>query len=499
MLIADPSSVWVSHAAALVLAHNLATSTTIVPALVNAESGAYPLQASELLRTTVESRNGHIRFQAVVTDLSTQRNQQVIQVEQPVAGGFVLAANALAKQLDARATDFSTKSDRALQAFTGAVESANIQTRVQMLQQAIDADPGFGPAYIALLEVLAQSGQDPGPVLARAAREAGSFPAVDRARFTALRLRVLRAPLAKQEEAAREVLRLAPNDVETLAALGSIRFLAGDSRSGEQSLRRALESNPGNQNLQHQLAIGLLETRRFSDAEKVLSSLDSNPAVLPELATCILLEGDTRRADAVFGRYLALRPPTDPFATVFHASWLAISGRQKEAIDLLAGSSFSDPGLRSIALSQMSVWRLMTGDWKNAKQSAALASQIDRRPVSFAAIAALVSRSDESAGEWREQVQSSGLTEQAKQAVLGYGFFLAGRYPEAVQVWQQLSDQSGGADLRARTMLTASLERAGRRQEMEKLLVQPFVPELGDLYAAISFGQMHRLLGVRMR
>lgn len=481
----------------------------MVAGIVSGESGAYQTGANEALGTTVETRNGRISIEATVTELATQTNRQVIRVEGLSSADLVSPLNALAKRLNSGATYFSAKNAQALEAFTGAAESSNLEGRIQLLEASVRADPTFGLAYAALAETLTEAGKDSAPVLAAAASHRSSFTPVDGARFDAISARISHAPLAKQEQAARAALKFEPNQVDELAALGSTQFLRGDANSGQRLLSRALELSPGNQNLRQQLALGLLETKRFADAEKILVGIDNNPGVLPALAICIYLEGDVNRADIVFNRFLSLRPPNDPLTPLFRAEWLAASGRAVKAIDSLQGANFSkpnlnnpnlnNPGLRSLALSQMAVWQLMQGDLAGAKRSAASASQIDKRPASFAALVLLLTRGDAPAARWREQVNAFAASDQVRQTVLGYGYFLNRHYAEAAQVWQQILDRSGGGDLRARAMLAGSLEGAGRAAEAQKILVEPFVPDFGDLYAAVSFDQMHRLLSVGVR
>ncbi len=484
---------------ALVLEQDFVTCQNLVATIVSGESGAYQTGANEALRTTVENRKGRITIEATLTDLATQRNRQVLRVEGLSSADLVSPLNDLAKRLNNGATSFSAKNAGALQAFTGAVESSNLERRIQSLEASIRADPTFGLAYAALAETLTEAGKDSAPVLAAAASHRNSFTPVDRARFDAIAARISHAPLAKQEQAARAVLHLAPNQVDELAALGSIEFLRGDANGGQRLLSRALELKPQNQNLRQQLALGLLETKRFAEAEKILLGIDNNPGILPALAICIYLEGDVNRADVVFNRFLSMRAPTDPLTPLFGATWLALSGRAAKAIDSLQGANFSNPAARSLAFSQTAVWQLMQGDVAGAKRSAASASEIDRRPASFAALALLLTRGDTTAAQWGEQVNAFPVNDQAKQTLLGYGYFLNRHYAEAAQAWQQILDRSGGADLRARTMLVASLDGAGTAAEAQKILVEPFVPDFGDLYAAVSFDEMHRLLSVGVR
>jgi tetratricopeptide (TPR) repeat protein len=483
-----------STAVPLALEQDFLTSKNLVARVAHDESTAYLVSASEVLRTTVENRNGRIWIQATMTDLNTQRNRQVIRVEAPSTSGLLPPLNALAMRLSDSAMDFSTKNELALQAFVAAAESSSPQTRIGLLNQAIRVNPAFGLAYLALADTLAQSGQDPAAVLASAASHRSSFTPLDRVRYDLIAARLSHAPLARQQQAARAVLQIAPNDLDALAALGSAQFLVGDGAAGQRSLSRALELSPGNLNLQQQLALGLLETRQFADAEKGFSAINNNPAVLPALATCIFLQGDVNRADVVFNRYIQLRPPNERFAIILRASWLAISGRIAKAIDGLQRAKFDDTALRSVAQSQIAVLQLMTGDTTGAKRSAALAAYLDKRPLSLGALTLLVTHGDQPAAQWRDEIMASGLPEQPAQLVLGYGFFLNHHYGEAAAIWEHIVQRSGGTDLPARAMFSASLDRAGRAADKRKIVVQPFVPDLNDLYAAVPFNEMRRLL-----
>ncbi|MGA8027932.1 MAG: hypothetical protein WB992_12390, partial [Bryobacteraceae bacterium] len=227
-----------------VLEEDLATSRKVIARAVNSESNAYQVGATEILRTTVENRQGRISIEATITDAGTQRNRGIIRVEGNSSGALVAPVNALAKRMDERAIDFSTNNNRALEAFTAAAESANTATRAQMLDAAISVDPGFGLGYIALAETLAQTREQNVEALLRtAASHSGSFSPLDAARLRLLSAQLSKAPLAQQEGASTAVLQLAPNNVDALVALGSDRFLEGDREGGKRFLGLAVELN----------------------------------------------------------------------------------------------------------------------------------------------------------------------------------------------------------------------------------------------------------------
>lgn len=493
ILIDDASQRWISAALTIVWEEDLSTAQRLVVTVVRDNSVAYQAGTTEVLRTTVENRRGRFRLEGTVTDAATQHNREVFEIEAPVSNGVLAIANASAKRLDEHATEFSTKNERAFETFTRALGLQTSAERLEALNDAINIDPGFGLAYTVLAQVTAQAAPRTFmDLLTRAGQHASSFTPLDRAKFNALAAGAVHAPLSQQETALRTLLQISPNNLEALAELGSLRFLRGDLGQGETLLRKALELSTGNVSLLQQLALGLIETRQFAAAERIFAGMDNNPAVLPALATCVLLEGDARRANDISDRFSQSLQPSA--RTLYSASWLALSGNTGAAISALSAQQFPDPNLQSAARAELVIWHLMQRDFGTAKQ---LVNVANGTPGPFEIQTQLLSRSDAPVEQWEGMVQSSPMNPDQKQSVLAYGLFLAGRYDRAAQTWQQVLNRSGGADLRARAMLAGSLDRAGNSQAMRKVLVQPFVPEFGDLYAAISFGEMRRLLNPR--
>jgi len=489
-----------SLGAALVLEQDLATSRHMEAVLVTSDTGAYQRGAAKILRTTIQIYNERIEAHLSLTDLATQRVLSSENVRVSSSGGVLGAVNLVAKRIDPQAASFSTKSEQAWRAYTAAAASSNLQARVQMLHAAVNADPSFGLAYLVLAQVLSQAGDhDLAPLLSAAASHEASFTVLDQARFSALAARLSGAPLAQQANASNAVLKLAPNDVDALATLGSESFLRNNGAEGERLLKRAIDLNPTDVNIRAELAQGLVEARRFSEAEKTFTGIDNHAVFLPQLAVCILLEGDPGRANATYANYLQDRAAAnDPLLFLAQANWLAVSKTPADGVQYLARNNFSQGDLRSLAYSQSSIWRLMSKDTGGAKKDAALAPALAKAPVAqyFATIATLMASSDEPAAEWREQVNASALNASSKRVVLAYGLFVNGRYPEAAAEWQALARQSGDADLRARAMLAASLDRAGRSGDAQKIAVQPFLPNLtgADQFAVLPFEEMRRLL-----
>ncbi len=353
----------------VVLQTDLSTSHSLIPVPANDDSGAYLSGANQVLRATVTERANRISIETAITDSSTQEDRELSNLEGPVSSGILPLLNGLAKQIDQKASPFSTSNNRALQEYVAAVSSPKAQDRVTSLTDAISIDPSFGLAYIALADAEGQAAPQALSVLLQNAssHEAGFTP-LDRARFMALLARYSHAPLEQQEAAFGVVLQTAPNQSDALIAAGSIAFLRGDASAGTRYLRRALDLNPGNVSVRRALADGFFETRRFSEAEKLLVGMDNNATVLPELAVCVLLEGDVARANTIAERLFATIPNPDA-KTLFRAVWLKLSGQTQKAIELLTTASFAQPVARAIAYSELGMWQIMANDFAAARQS----------------------------------------------------------------------------------------------------------------------------------
>lgn len=521
----------------LVLQSDLTTSHRWVTVIAPNESGAYQTGAKYILRIVIEEHGQQIKLQGVLTDAATQKNRDVWTVNGPLSAGMVTFGNALAKKMDSSATLYSTKNDQALLAYVAAMQARQPQQRIRMLQAAVHDDPAFGQAYLTFVQTLIQSGvQNFAPLLKEAEAHRSSFTPLDQAKFAAMQKQLSHAPLAEQAAATQAVLNVAPNDVPAMATLGSEKFLLGDVDATKKLLRKALDLDPENLTIRKELAdvlvntggqkqglallaeyvlqkpqdtnakraLGELQfsTGRFSEADKTLTSLGQAPGIESEVAVCRLLEGDVTGANAAFDAYLSTRQGQNKeFSEIGHAVWMSVEGQREKAVAALANDPFSQPDLRALALSQAAIWKVEGKDLAGARQAAAQAVSLANAqvPKVFAAMASLLASGDAPVASWRQQVQSATLDPNAKQFVLGYGFYLFGHYPEAAEVWRGLVKQTNGADGRSKVMLAASLEAGGKATEAKAIHVALFFPNLtgGDPFAAINFNEMLKVNGVQ--
>ncbi|MBV8070943.1 MAG: hypothetical protein JO270_13625 [Acidobacteriaceae bacterium] len=495
VLIEDPESEWLRLAIPVTLVQDFAPSRETIAFLAATDSAALEAGANQVLRTTVETYRGRMRITATLTDTATQRTENVAKQQAPESGGLIPALNKLAKQFDARAGSFPQTTDRAFQLFTRGVETQDVAARAGLLRQAIEADPHFGLAYVALLNALASAGPAAvDPVLAQAVAQTNSFAPVERARIAALRLHFAHAPLDRQVSADAAVLPYTPNDVDQLTTVASGLYLEGDAHNADRLMQRALLLSAGNAGVRQQYARGLIETRRYRDAEKILITLGNSPSVLADLAFCVLLEGDRARAGSIAEKFFASSPSSD-LRTLLRADWFAASGEMPRAIATVQQASFEQSSVRSLAFSQAALWQAYAGDFA-ASQTLARAAQEGGTPA-VALFAQLLSRKPVSPAAWRDEVaglERDSVNTPSRDLLAAYGLFLFGFYADSVNAWQALVNQSGGADLASRAMLAASLAHAGQTAGGAATKVQPFVPDLQNFYSAIPFIEMRRSL-----
>jgi hypothetical protein len=470
----------------VVLAQDLAPARNLVPVLVSDESQVYAAQPAEVLRVTLEGRGKGIELNATASSLATQRNVYTGS-EQTNEADLIGSLDKLARALDSHAASFGTHNPEALRAFAAAAFSADPNTKIESLKAAISADPSFGLAYSLLVETMAaQNSPELESILAKADGQRQTFSPTDRLRYDFVRARVLHAPLEKQVSAGLALTNLLPNDGEALAATAASLFLLAKPADAARLMDRAIALNPANATLRQQFGNGLIANRQFARAEKVLSSEPADPALLPALAFCIFFEGDRARATSTYERYLNTVPNEDA-RTLLRASWKAHTGDRAGGIASLNGARFQDPRLAAYAKTELVVLYLLDSDREGARQASENAGPI----------AALLAAGASSADEWQGRVE--GLPDAVanpavKRTLLADGDFLFGFYPQAVELWREADRAAGGGDLRAQVMLAASLRAAGRAAETGAIRVQPFVPDLNDLFSIISFSQLEKLM-----
>jgi Flp pilus assembly protein TadD len=494
VLLSDSATEWMKLGVPVVLQQDLLPARFTVPLLAGSETNLGEIGAQDILRTKIDDHQGKLHIEATVVDVATQKTTSTEEEEASSAATLIPALDKLAKRIDSDAEQFSTRNTEAVKLLAGAAEQRDPEKRRELLQEAVTIDHNFGLGYFLLLEMTARQGPNTYKLILDEARtHRTGFTPYDRARLDLISLQLTRAPMSQRRAAAEALLRVAPNDIDGLSIVSGIRFLNGDVNGAVETINRAIDLSPGNPNLKGQLAEGLVQSGRFADAEKVLAKFDKNPGALPELASVILLEGDVPRASQTAERFFATVPNPD-YQALLRASWTELIGDRAKAITLAEDGKFTNPQIRGLALSEATVWRLMNKDFEGARKTAGLAAQVDNHPTAVTTVAGLLVSGNEPPEDWRKKVEAAPLNPPMKQPILAYGFFLNGHYNEAVAEWRKVLDASEGSDLRARAMLAASLDRAGKSAEAQKIKVQPFLMrEFADVYGSVVFVEMRRL------
>lgn len=499
LLISDPSSEWLKAGVPIVLQYDLLTSHWIVPGLSTDESTAKQAGATHLLRTSIESRQGGIHFESTLVDLATQKVVRVESADASSPSILLPAINALAKKLDPDAGVFSTNVTAAWQAYTAAESTSNAQERGQAVNQAITKDKNFGFAWVTLMEMIpANRDTDLKNLLDEAKSHRAFFTPYDQVKFDLALARLQSTTPADQVKGAQAVLKLAPNDMSALATLGNYEIVQGSNAAGEAALRQAAALNPLNPNLHFELARGLMEVRKFKEAEGLLAGLDKNHPDSPELATCVLLEGDKTRAAGIMDRAMAGVDNPD-MKNVLHGAWEVMSGDRQKGIDTLLTSKYQASNIQVLAFSQAAIWQMMGGDYAGVNKTfAGLPKPDPKQPVSpLPFLVSLLADKTTPPAEWKKKIDTLPIPNNVKAPLFAYGFFLHGNYQEAADAWQKQLDSTHGEDLHARAMLASSLDHLGKKAESQKIAVLPFSPDFTDLYAAISFTEMRRMLSLQ--
>jgi hypothetical protein len=494
LLLSDEAAEWLKAGVPIVLQHDLMTAHSLIAGLAQDEAGAIQGSATRILRTSVESRQGGLHIESTLADAVTHKVVKVESVDASSTDQLLPALNSLAKKIDPDATPFSTNNQQAWQSYVTSQGSNDPQQRAQFLNQAIGQDPNFGFAWVTLLEMIAPNRQtDVKNMIDEGKSHRKAFGAYDRAKFDLAMNRLTNAAPAEQIRSAQQTLALAPNDLDALTMLGSYQILAGATAAGEESLRRAVTLNPANIGLRFQLARGLLELRKYQEAEATFSSIEKTPAVYPEMATCVLLEGDKTRAATISEKFVA-SVQNDELKALLRAYGEVISGDRQKGIDLVMGTKFDTPAIHARALTDAVIWQLMGGDYAGAQKTVAMLSQAGSQAATLVGVASLLADKTSSAADWQKKVEAAALPQGVREPILAYGFFLRGNYAEAVTAWQRVDDTSHGMDLHARAMLASSLDHLGKQTEAQRIAVLPFAAEFSDLYSAISFTEMRRML-----
>jgi tetratricopeptide (TPR) repeat protein len=383
-LAGDAALDWIAAAGPRIVSDQLlGGAVSTVPIQVGALRDAYGAGATKLVHGYFEKRRQSLHFEFVVEDAATHKNLQTIAGD----GAALPVFDQLAKKIDAGAHPFSTANPDAVNAWSRG-DYAN----------AVQLDPDFGAAWLSWAEVRSAAGdaQQVSDIVGRALRQTSLRSPVDRARLELISASVrqddaarqqaiaalarfmpndggLMRQLAGQEMLARnfsqaakfyqDVLRIEPEESETLNLLGYAQAFAGDLDAAKKSFEEYGKTPAFAANALDSAGEAFFSRGKFAEAEKYFLQAHAKSSALLsggdllKAAYARWLQGDLPGADRQFAEYIDFRTRQhDPVIVWRQAVWSYSTGRPDAAVAGLM--KVIGPGtLGDLARAQLALWQ----------------------------------------------------------------------------------------------------------------------------------------------
>ncbi|HYL37187.1 MAG TPA: tetratricopeptide repeat protein [Bryobacteraceae bacterium] len=399
---------WMRRAVPVAVVSDLAAASNLYAQTVDSVNAAYSIPASRVLEGYIVERNGRLEIHAALQDLKSHRTVQSFEVDGVSSGGPLPLANRLARELSPSARQLQI-APAALRLFGEALNATDRTAVLRGFESAAKDAPAFSMLYLDWARTLVESGDREGALKAVEAGERGAADAIDRAQlaYTAASIRgdvnarknaleslvrlIPANPKVFQELAALDAsqrrfqeavanyeaaMRLDPDDPETWNQMGYAQAYQQNLAAARAALQHYQQLLPQeNANALDSLGEVSFFLGDFNGAAKYFLDADQKnrgqfgAAELLKAAQARLMAGDLPGADALFQKYAALLPGSR--AAYQRAQWEFLTGRRSEAMagmeKTIAALSGDD---QSVALSQMAIWKLQTGDSKAAQDFA---------------------------------------------------------------------------------------------------------------------------------
>jgi Tfp pilus assembly protein PilF len=523
-----------------------------VPGISAERSLALASGATRLGYGEYSVREGRLSARLTIEDLRTGKMTNLVSAGPSghPAGDVFAVASELARQISTRVAPYGTTSLPALKAYVAAKESATVDATAQNLDQAIAADPNFGPPYrlLAQLKAQQQNGAAAEALLRQALARAAAMPPVERAsleleaanlhgdsaaRQSALTTLVALDPndpvawssLAEScmnrrqyqqaDQAYRKLLEVEPEDVTALNQLGYAAAYAGSFDTGLDALRRYQALRPAEANpLDSQGDVNLLAGRLRQAENLYLQAAKKDPdfqngGELWKAAMARLMSGDVAGADTLAQQYIQARVAAkDPVADYRKAEWSWVSGRRKSARQLLetfAHGAENGPlrEFASRAYSQLAIWSVVLGDRAAAAQLAQKGALLAGPSSAGAAmVARFLAQPPASSSEWSARAERSfpnASADSLRNIALAYALLLGKQFQPASLLLQQLYDGSNPAvDPSLPVMLAWTCLETGRASDAAPLLRLNPIPSINGvgLFTPFYFPRIYYLRGL---
>jgi tetratricopeptide (TPR) repeat protein/TolB-like protein len=506
-LSSDPSLDWAGPTTAAALVYDLASAPNLSAQSVASMGDAESIRASRFLQGYLVARSGRVEIRATLIDPRKTTTVASFAFDGPLAEGPLPLVNQLAKRLNGMARAFSTGNPGAFRDYGIALSTPDRASALRGFESAIAADPNFTAASLASARLLLEGGDRDGARKILTPAVSTHPDAIDQARLDYV------SATAAGDSAARvksleTLARLTPADTQVPRELAELQVLQRQFPNAVRNFEAIAKLDPEDPQAWNQLGYGYalaqnlpgarhaLERYRqllppqevnpldslgevsfylgdFSGAERYfLQAHEKNPGEfaggeLIKAAQARLMLGDLPAADAIYQRYLGLLQHSQgALAGYQQAQWEFLTGRRKAAIARLEKLAPSLGGeARALALCQLSIWKLETGDTKAA---ADLASQA----VSNAQTPRL--RNISAVCRYLTAMPTTGSGSPAADA---YASLFQRKFSQAVPILEALYRETNPtADAQVRTLLAWAYVETGRAQEAEQLLARSPIP-----------------------
>ncbi|MDQ1471652.1 MAG: hypothetical protein QOJ99_3132 [Bryobacterales bacterium] len=459
------------------------------PGLSSERTAAQLAGATRVISGYIERTAGGLRLTSTQEDLGSGKVLSTITV---VDSSPLKALNGLAHTFSAKAKPFQTSSEDALRLYSTAREGTP-ESAGAYLEQAVQADSTFGPAWEALIQFTLSRGDKQGAeTLIAKAREQKLDPLAvatldldaavlrgdQNGRLAALRQvsahnsgdTVLRRSLAESESAAgqfaeaaadwRKLRDVLPSDPDAWNQLGYTLAWSGDYPGAVATMEGYARLRPNDPNPIDSLGDVHFMYRKYKEAaDSYLQAHAKAPGFqeggdLYKAAWAKFMAGDKSGADATFAQFRKLQEKADTFPLV-SADWLYRTARQKEAVAELRGSvNTASAPVKPAILNQLAVWELLAGDRAAAAKDAEAAGPPTTPANLFIRFATLPSGTPTEWDARATQMMSGPAVAGVRKLAVGYALILDGRKTEAIPVWKEISDGALATDFALRAVYT---------------------------------------------
>ena len=522
----DPSLDWAGAALAEVLVSDLTGAKNLHAVPVRSRSEVAASGAGQALYGSYWVSGESLRIDLSLRDPKREKTAGGFSASGPKSGGVLRLGNELARKVSSSSRSFGTANEEALRAYADSERSANAGEAVANLEKALALDPGFGEAWLAIVQHRLALNQRDAAVAAieSARRQGGKIRDIERARLEWIRAELTGDP-ASGTRALESLTSLLPGDTDMLVRAARAEYLArhfanaavwfrkaaeletsnpelwnqvlyakvlaGDERGARGAFERYRKASAENPNTYDSLGEAMFWFGHFGEAEKgFLEAYRVDPAFLGgwtmmKAAHARRMNGDRAGAGGLFEKFIEARKQGgDPLLEYYRARWEYIAGSEKEAEARLESvlRQTKTGEVAVLAGAQLAAWKLAAGDRATAGN---LAAQALAQPATPAAklqafLCRFAAQPKASPAEWEKRAEReiSGAGEQPVRSVaLAYALLFSGEHAAAAEILKRIYERSQPTVSGEFSVpLAWSYVESGRREEAKALLQHYAVP-----------------------